>query len=124
MSRLEHLAFTDAASYFDAVARHCADGDADFIDGTVFAPERLFLTLGRFAGEAPYTSDYTYRRIYYRSIPERREDWLTVRDFLWRWDTDWFWCSRNLLAQHPLVRRLYGRAAPGLAHLHEAHALE
>ncbi len=111
--RLEHLAFTDAASYFDAVSRHCADGDADFVDGTVFAPERLFLTLGRFAGEAPYTSDYTYREIYYRSIAARREDWLAVRDFIWRWDTDWFWCSRNLLAQHPLVRRLYGRARLG-----------
>lgn len=110
---LEHLVFTDARGYFDAVERHCADDDADFIDGTIFAADRLCLTLARFAGEAPYTSDYTYRKIYYRSIGERREDWLTVRDFLWRWDTDWFWCSRNLLAQHPVVRRLYGRERLG-----------
>ena len=27
---------------------------------------------------------------------------------MWRWDTDWFWCSKNLYAQNPLVRRLYG----------------
>jgi FAD/FMN-containing dehydrogenase len=33
-----------------------------------------------------------------------------VQDYIWRWDTDWFWCSKNLYAQHPLVRRLLGRA--------------
>ena len=105
---LEHLAFDDAGSYFKAVERHCLEGDADFIDGTMFAPDRLYLTLGRFADAAPSTSDYTYREIYYRSIEKKREDWLTVHDFIWRWDTDWFWCSKNLLAQNPLVRRLYG----------------
>jgi FAD/FMN-containing dehydrogenase len=107
--RLEHVPFTGPAAFFDALAHHCADGDADFVDGTVFSPGSLMLTLGRFTDEAPYTSDYTNERIYYRSIAERSEDWLTVRDYLWRWDTDWFWCSKNLLAQHPLVRRIYGR---------------
>jgi FAD/FMN-containing dehydrogenase len=107
--RLEHARFTEPAAFFDALGRHCADGDADFVDGTVFSPRDLALTLGRFTDEAPYTSDYTNERIYYRSIAERREDWLTAHDYLWRWDTDWFWCSKNLLAQNPLVRRLYGR---------------
>jgi FAD/FMN-containing dehydrogenase len=110
---VEHLPFADAAEYFRAVERHCAQDDADFIDGTLFAPDRLYLTLGRFADTAPRTSDYTDREIYYRSIPEKREDWLTVHDFIWRWDTDWFWCSKNLLAQNPLVRRLYGRERLG-----------
>ncbi|HRC85823.1 MAG TPA: acyl carrier protein, partial [Thermoanaerobaculia bacterium] len=26
-------------------------------------------------------------------------------DYLWRWDTDWFWCSRAFGAQNPKVRR-------------------
>jgi FAD/FMN-containing dehydrogenase len=110
---VEHLPFTDAGEYFRAVERHCAQDDADFIDGTMFAPDRLYLTLGRFADSAPSTSDYTDRAIYYRSIPEKREDWLSAHDFIWRWDTDWFWCSKNLLAQNPLVRRLYGRERLG-----------
>jgi FAD/FMN-containing dehydrogenase len=106
--RIEHVPFDNAEDYFHAVEAHCTGDDADFIDGTMFAPDRLYLTLGRFAAAAPSTSDYTYRAIYYRSIEARREDWLTVHDFLWRWDTDWFWCSKNLYAQNPLVRRLYG----------------
>ena len=34
--------------------------------------EQLFITLGRFVDSAPYTSDYTYENIYYRSIAEKR----------------------------------------------------
>ena len=89
--------------------RHCAEGRLDFLDGTVFAPDEMYLTLGRFVDDAPWTSDYTFERIYYRSIRERDSDYLTTRDYLWRWDTDWFWCSKNVDAQHPLVRRLLGR---------------
>ncbi len=112
--RLEHLAFGNAAQFFTELERRLRAGEADFIDGTVFSPQKLCLTLGTFTASAPYVSDYTYERIYYRSIAERREDFLKVRDFLWRWDTDWFWCSKNLLAQNPLVRRLvYGRKRLG-----------
>ena len=32
-----------------------------------------------------------------------------MRDYLWRWDTDWFWCSRAFGVQRPWVRRLAGR---------------
>jgi len=106
---LQHRPFGDAASFFKALERHCAAGDQDFVDGTVFAADRLYVTLARFADQTPATSDYTFEKIYYRSIAEKREDWLTTSDYLWRWDTDWFWCSKNLLAQNPIVRRIYGR---------------
>jgi len=107
--RVDHRRFTDPAACFAEVARRCAAAEADFLDGVVFAPDELVLTVGRFADDAPYTSDYTFDRIYYRSLRERATDYLTARDFLWRWDTDWFWCSKNVGAQHPLVRRFLGR---------------
>ncbi|MGD9952933.1 MAG: FAD-binding oxidoreductase [Burkholderiales bacterium] len=112
--RLEHQPFRDAGAFFAALGERLRAGDADFVDGTVFSPQELYLTLGRFADSASYASDYTFERIYYRSIRERREDFLTVHDFIWRWDTDWFWCSKNVLAQNPLVRRFaYGRSRLG-----------
>jgi FAD/FMN-containing dehydrogenase len=107
--RLTHLPFTD----FSELEKHLNAGQADFIDGTVFSPQKRFITLGHFTDSAPYTSDYTYEHIYYRSIAEKREDYLTAHDYLWRWDTDWFWCSKNVLAQNPLIRRLYGKARLG-----------
>ena len=54
-------------------------------------------------------SDYTRQHVYYQSIRGPREDFLTIRDYLWRWDTDWFWCSRAFGVQHPAIRRLWPR---------------
>ncbi len=106
-----HLGYTrhrEAQAFFADMAARCA-GTADFVDGVVFGAEDFVVCEGRFSATAPYTSDYTYEKIYYRSLRERDEDYLSVRDYIWRWDTDWFWCSKNLGAQHPLIRRLLGR---------------
>ena len=107
--RLEHRPFGD----FSELRKLLEAGEADFVDGTVFTPQQKFITLGWFVDKAPYTSDYTYERIYYRSIAEKREDYLTIADYIWRWDTDWFWCSKNVFAQNPFIRRIYGRARLG-----------
>jgi FAD/FMN-containing dehydrogenase len=107
--RITHRRFSSAPAFFGALAATCAQQEANFIDGVVFGPDELRLTLGTFVEEAPYTSDYTYENMYYRSLRERTEDYLATRDFIWRWDTDWFWCSKNLGAQNPLIRRVLGR---------------
>jgi len=106
--RLTHVRHAEPDAFFADLARRC-ESDADFVDGVVFGPSEQVITVGHFVDTAPYTSDYTFERIYYRSIREREEDYLTARDYIWRWDTDWFWCSKNLHAQNPVVRRLLGR---------------
>lgn len=105
---VRHVKFSDPVAYFAELQRQC-DSDADFVDGVVFGREQMVISVGRFVDEAPYSSDYTYDRIYYKSLLERDDDYLTTHDYIWRWDTDWFWCSKNLFAQNPLIRRLYGR---------------
>ena len=104
-----HIRHGDPLAFFADLARWCGRADVDFVDGVVFAPGEHYLNVGRFVDAAPYTSDYTYMNIYYRSIRERRQDYLTTPDYIWRWDTDWFWCSRMLYAQNPTVRRLLSR---------------
>jgi FAD/FMN-containing dehydrogenase len=107
--KVQHRRHGDAPSFFADLAVQC-DSDADFVDGVVFGSGRLVLSVARFSGDAPRAaSDYSFENIYYRSLLERDEDLLTVHGYLWRWDTDWFWCSKNFGAQHPLVRRLLGR---------------
>ena len=84
----------------------------DGLDGVVFEPGEAYLTLARGVEPAEVTettSDYTGREVYYRSLQRREVDRLTTHDYLWRWDTDWFWCSRAFGAQHPVVRRLWPR---------------
>ncbi len=112
--RLRHIRHTDLGAFFADLetvsTERVRDGaDVDFVDGTIFARDEMYLTIGQFVDDAPYVSDYTWHEIYYRSVQTYREDHLTVRDYLWRWDTDWFWCSRAFGVQKPLVRKLLGR---------------
>ena len=112
--RLRHVRFNGLEALTDAVAQivtaSAYDGETvDFLDGTVFGADEAYLTLGSWTDTAPYTSDYTGRQIYYQSIRSRDTDYLTVRDYLWRWDTDWFWCSLAFGAQNRLVRALWPR---------------
>ncbi|KAA1425274.1 FAD-binding oxidoreductase [Mumia zhuanghuii] len=117
--RLRHVRFDDADAAAAAIARIVTDrSDAgvrvDAIDGTAFSPGEIYLTLAEFTATDPAAdgedvSDYTGQQIYYRSVRERTTDVLTMADYLWRWDTDWFWCSGAFGAQNPLIRRVWPR---------------
>lgn len=105
---LRHHRHDRATDFFADLAARC-ESDADFVDGVIFRPNEFYVTEARHVGSAPTISDYTFENIYYRSIREKPEDFLTTHDYIWRWDTDWFWCSKNLGMHNPLLRRLMGR---------------
>ena len=115
---LRHVRFHDLDELVSVlgtvVAEGAFDGEpADYVDGVVFSATESYLVLGRRSDDPGPTSDYTGRGIYYRSIQHDRQapvrDRLTILDYLWRWDTDWFWCSRAFGAQNPTVRRFWPR---------------
>lgn len=86
-----------------------AEGTPDFIDAVVFGPDDSVLTTATMiSGSVPYRSDYSGQRIYYKSLIERREDYLSTAGYIWRWDTDWFWCARAFGVEVPIIRRLLG----------------
>ena len=72
----------DPRAFFADLAVQCA-GTADFVDGVVFGPGDLVLSVARFVDDAPWLGDYTFENIYYRSLRERELDFLSVRDYLW-----------------------------------------
>ncbi|HWJ83111.1 MAG TPA: FAD-binding oxidoreductase [Nocardioides sp.] len=114
---LRHVRFDDPGLLAKTIEEITATGEhdgrpVDGLDGVAFAPGEYYLTVARWTeeprpGETP--SDYTGQQVFYRSLQERETDLLTIHDYLWRWDTDWFWCSGAFGAQHPVVRRLWPR---------------
>jgi FAD/FMN-containing dehydrogenase len=111
---LRHVRFDDldelAATVERVVATREHDGvRVDAMDGVAFTPGESYLTLATWSDRPGMTSDYTGMSIYYRSIQERTHDRLTIEDYLWRWDTDWFWCSGAFGLHNPRYRRLWPR---------------
>jgi len=122
---LRHLRFDDAGLLTKTLAAIVESGEhdgvrVDGLDGVSFDPDELYLTLARWSDpvveaasqgrlETPETSDYTGQYLYYESLQRRETDLLTTYDYLWRWDTDWFWCSRAFGLGNPRVRRLWPR---------------
>ncbi|TGD89699.1 FAD-binding oxidoreductase [Mycolicibacterium sp. CH28] len=114
---LKHLRFHSLADLIAAMDRIIETGGydgvrVDYLDGVVFSAEESYLCLGMQTATAGPVSDYTGQDIFYRSIQHDtgvKDDRLTIHDYLWRWDTDWFWCSRAFGAQNPLLRRLWPR---------------
>ena len=109
---LRHVRMADAAQTVQAIADIAETGQwhgerVDGIDGTAFSPDEIYLTLATFTDAPQRVSDYTGMDVYYRSIQQREIDALTMNDYIWRWDTDWFWCSGAFGAQKPLIRRLW-----------------
>jgi FAD/FMN-containing dehydrogenase len=105
-----HLTHTRFAAPEEFFARLAGQPSADFLDATIFATDEMYITHAVFCVDPPRVSDYTYMDIYYRSFQRKQEDWLTAKDYIWRWDTDWFWCSKHFGVQSPAIR-LFARPA-------------
>ena len=104
--RLDDLA---AAVAEITVAREWEGTRVDGLDGVAFSPAESYLTLATWTDEPGPTSDYTGPEIYFQSLQRKQADRLTTYDYLWRWDTDWFWCSGAFGLHNPRIRRLWPR---------------
>ncbi len=114
---LRHVRFHSLTDLVAAIDRIVETGDmdgdrVDYLDGVVFSADESYLCVGTQTAAPGPVSDYTGQQIYYRSIQHDdgiTGDRLTIHDYLWRWDTDWFWCSEAFGAQRPRIRRLWPR---------------
>ncbi len=112
---LRHLRFRSLTELVEVMDRIVETGGldgepVDYLDGVVFSAEESYLCVGVRTEMPGSVSDYTGQQIYYRSIQHpdgEKRDRLTIHDYLWRWDTDWFWCSRAFGAQNPKIRRFW-----------------
>jgi FAD/FMN-containing dehydrogenase len=84
--RLRYETYATVAAYQAAIMRHFSARDVDFMDGIIHSPTCYVLSTGDFVETAPYTSDYSWMKIYYQSTRTRTEDYLTTPDYFFRYD--------------------------------------
>jgi FAD/FMN-containing dehydrogenase len=114
---LKHVRFSSLPDLVATMERIVETGRLDgvlthYLDGVVFSADESYLCVGVQTAAPGPVSDYTGQQIYYRSIRHEdgiSDDRLTISDYLWRWDTDWFWCSEAFGVQNPRIRRFWPR---------------
>jgi FAD/FMN-containing dehydrogenase len=122
---LRHVRFSSLSEMVAEIERIVDTGGrggiaVDYLDGVVFSADESYLCIGKRTTTPGPVSDYTGKSIYYQSIRHDgagiregahgvKDDRLTTNDYFWRWDTDWFWCSRAFGVQDPRMRRWWPR---------------
>jgi FAD/FMN-containing dehydrogenase len=84
--------FTDVGAFVDALAAATDDPGVDYLESLAYAKDRVYLTAGRDtdAADGPVTSIYG-STVFYREISRPGEVTLTTKDYLFRYDPEWFW---------------------------------
>jgi FAD/FMN-containing dehydrogenase len=83
--------YDDAKTYLDAMRGAADSDDIDFVEGLFFEDERYYLKLGRMRDNLDDLDDILRRDIYYRLVESRDVIRLTTRDYIFRYDPEWFW---------------------------------
>ncbi|HSP46706.1 MAG TPA: FAD-binding oxidoreductase [Clostridiaceae bacterium] len=104
--------------YMDAIWNHYTRRDVDFMDGIIHSKDKYILSAGHFVDTAPYTHNYDWMRVYYRSTAERKEDYLKTPDYFFRYNKG----VTNVLPKSFIGRFLFGRFTTSNNILRMAHA--
>jgi len=107
--RLQYYTFDSLKKYQAAIQDHFQKKDVDFIDGVIFSNKKFILSIGNFISKAPYFNSYDWNQIYWKSVEQRQEDYLTTHDYFFRYDAGCHWIDRNYGLENPIIRFLFGR---------------
>jgi FAD/FMN-containing dehydrogenase len=99
--------FSDLASFLEAMHAATRDSSVDFTEGLFYAGGPFYLTNTRFADQVPRVDDIVRDHIFYKLIQHQPDVYLTARDYIFRYDPEWFW---NLPETWPY--RVFRRYAP------------
>ena len=82
---------SEVGTFLDAMRAATEQPDVDFVEGLFYSPTRLLLTVSRFVNEKVEPADILRRHVFYKLIEKQPDVYLTTKDYLFRYDPDWFW---------------------------------
>jgi hypothetical protein len=106
--RMEYINYSSFKEFMQAIMQHYKAQDMDFMDGIVHSPTECVLCLGYLTDSAPYVHTYDWN-IFYKSTKKRKEDYLPIYDYLFRYDRECHWLTRNYGLENKLLRFLFGK---------------
>ncbi len=113
---LEFLRYENAEKYFRELRELSSKGSVDFIDGIIFSIDHLVIITGKFIEKLPGDIKLNNFRedVYWKYLEDKNNTgaYLTIWDYLWRWDTDVFWGLHGSpleFSENKIFRKIFGR---------------
>jgi len=83
--------FDDVIAFLDAMRAATEQDDIDFVEGLFFEDGRYYLKCGRFRAKLSDIDDILRQNIYYKLVETRDVIRLATKDYIFRYDPEWFW---------------------------------
>jgi hypothetical protein len=83
--------YSSTTDYLSALEQASNDGENDFVEGLFFEDRRFYLMRGRMRNDVPKVDDIVRRDIFYRLVETRSNIYLSTKDYIFRYDPEWFW---------------------------------
>ncbi|MCI0401758.1 MAG: FAD-binding protein [Gammaproteobacteria bacterium] len=88
---VRNIRYSNINSYVDAMEDATVEGTDDYIEGLFFSDRELYLTVSSQVDDPPYVDDIYGKNTYYKTLRTREEMYLKTKDYIFRYDPDWFW---------------------------------
>ena len=103
--RMRTTEFSDVAAFLDATRAATEDPSVDFVETLMYAPARLLLMTSRWEeASAEPPEDIVRSQVFYTRVSRPGELLLSAKDYLFRYDPEWFWNIPETLP-YRLLRR-------------------
>jgi FAD/FMN-containing dehydrogenase len=100
--------FNDTDAYLDSMRDATARDDLSFVEGLFFGDRRFFLMRGEMVDALDPLDDILRKNVFYKLVQSRDEIRLTTKDYIFRYDPEWFWNLPDSFA-YTLFRRFAPR---------------
>jgi len=103
--KVKYEKYNNLEDYKLAIWKHYQNKDVDFMDGIIHSSKRYVLSVANFVNKAPYTHNYNWMRIYYKSTKKLKRDYLKTPDYFFRYNKG----VTNVIPKSFFCRLLFGK---------------
>src|SRR3989338_7637645 len=88
---MQNICYQDVKYFIKAMLNATNNPKVEFIEGLIFSKNEFYLMLSSCVPQVPYKEDI-YRGTSFYKLPKEKNDlYLNIKDYIFRYDPDWFW---------------------------------
>ena len=116
--RMEYRHHSNFEDFWADLSEWCEKADYEFVDAIIHSRKKFVICLGQMVDSAPYTSNYEWLNIFYKSTAEKKEDYMTTQQYFFRYDAECHWLTKVVPPlENKVVRFLVGKIFLGSTNL-------